>query len=149
MYMKNIYIFIIYSRLHVHIIYSHTRIYNIHNNILQFPCDLVHLNCVKWSFNIFQDHLCFTLGEDTIVVYGNAMFVNTFKHTRTHVNWLRCSYLIYNAYVCIQVISEYYMYIYSFFLINVCMYTFSCNKWLQSRNWWLVGKVGWSTSVIY
>lgn len=93
-------------------IFTHTHIY-IYNNILQFPCDLVHLNCVKWSFKIFQDHLCFTLGKDTIVVYGNAMFVNTFKHTRTHVNWLRCSYLIYNAYVCIQVISQCIIYIYS------------------------------------
>lgn len=65
------------------ILYLHTHIY-IYNNILQLPCDLVHLNCVKLSFKIFQDHLCFTLGQDTIVVYGKAMFANTFKHT--HVN---------------------------------------------------------------
>ena len=86
----HIYIYVLYIYIHIyHILtfactyYIFTHAYNIYNNILQFPCDLVHLNCVKWSFKICQYHLCFTLGKDTIVVYRNAMFVSTVKHTCT------------------------------------------------------------------
>lgn len=42
-----------------------------------------------------------------------------------------------NAYVCIRLISQ-YIYI----ILFICMYTFSCNKCVQSRNWSLVGTVG-------